>query len=368
MSGNAHVRTAAAVRTAVLWMSICMLLQQLGHHPQFTVEAEGSFTVNILRYFTVSNSVFAKNYGGRVDFSNSVDVCRSNGGSLVTGQSAAAQDATTTQLREAMPVGKTLAHTYMGGDAMYSINWQKDPTKVCKRGIAGASLKCIYEWNMGLFTSETTDGIGVAFYRGTLYTVPGAGPVNGYTPFWPAKYPAHGQPFMISRYVSGPGAVSTWYDGIGVARQNKDTPENTYLVVCEVQDGLDVNVTTLPPTPKPASWIQKHWYVPLIIILAALVAAALLIILLCCLVGRDDDKYLYPMVIRDSSDVPLRARDIDDDDDDDDDDGHYGNRDLPMPEPVPMPMENIDAANVSLYSVAENSIYDDGDVFADRSR
>ncbi|KAH9600100.1 IGP family C-type lectin domain [Trypanosoma melophagium] len=342
MSGNAHVRTAAAVRTAVLWMSTCMLLQQLGHHPQFTVEAEGSVTVNVLRYFTVSNSVFAEDYGGRADFSNSVGVCRASGGSLVTGQSAAAQDAITTQLREAMPVGKTLAHTYMGGDAMYSVNWVTDPTKVCKRGIAGASLNCIYEWNMGLFTSETTDGIGVAFYRGSFYTVPGAGPVNGYTPFWPATYPAHGQPFMISRYVSGRGAVSTWYDAYGVGKSNSDTPENTYVVVCEVQDSLNVPTTTLPPTPKPASWIQKHWYVPLIIILAALVAAALLIILLFFLFGRDD-KYLYPMVIRDSSDVPLRARDIDDDDDDDD--GHYGNRDLPMPEPAPMPMENIDTSS-----------------------
>ncbi|ORC84875.1 uncharacterized protein TM35_000401420 [Trypanosoma theileri] len=366
MTGGVHVRTAAAVRTAVLWVSLCMLLQHLGHHPQFTAEAQGSVHFNILRYFTLPNSKFAASFpAGRVDFSNSVEACRTSGGSLVSGQSAAAQNAITVQLKGALPMGQSLSHTYMGGDAMYSVNWEKDPTKQCTRGIQGASLKCIYQWNIGLFTSESVDGQGVSFYRGSLYSVPGAGPVNGYTPFWPSNYPAHGQTFMISRYVSGSGVSSTWYDGYGLASSNAETPAGSYLIVCEVQDSAAVNTTTLPPREAQPSWIQSHWYVPTIIALVVLAAIIGLIILCCCLGGRDEEKYLYPMVIREASDTPLRAREITDNDDD-----YYNDndRDVSMVPSQPMAMGNIESANVSVYSGAENDINDDGDVYSEGNR
>ncbi|ORC86991.1 uncharacterized protein TM35_000241410, partial [Trypanosoma theileri] len=130
--------------------------------------------------------------------------------------------------------------------------------------------------------------------------------------------------------------------------------------------------TTAPTTPPPQaasepSWIKKHWYVPLIIALVVLAAIIGLIILCCCLGGGGEDKYLYPMATREASDMPLRAREITDDDDDyyndiDDD------RDMSMVPSEPMPTEDIESENVSVYSVAQNDIYGDGDVFSQGNR
>ncbi|ORC86061.1 uncharacterized protein TM35_000301010 [Trypanosoma theileri] len=388
MTGGVHVRTAAAVRTAVLWVSLCMLLQHLGHHPQFTAEAEGSVQVKIVRYFTLPNSAYTSTAGGRVNYGNSVTVCNMNGGSLVAGQSTAAQNAITDQLRPKITSTVTLPTTYMGGDAIYSTRFESDPSQKCTPGVQGASINCIYRWNQGLFTQGTVDGHGVPFYRGSYYSVPGAGPLNGYTPFWPISYPLRGNPYVISQYQNSLGKRATWYDGPEDPTGNTDVPSWGFVVVCEVQDTItgSAPIPTTTPTTKPPipttttttipttdpttappqaasdpSWIKKHWYVPLIIAVVVLAAIIGLIILCCCLGGRDDEKYLPPMVSREASDMPLRAREITDGDVDD---MYFEDQDVSMVPPEPMPMEDIEYANVSVYSAAENDIYGDGDVFA----
>ncbi|ORC84879.1 uncharacterized protein TM35_000401460 [Trypanosoma theileri] len=390
MTGGVHVRGAAAVRTAVLWVSLCMLLQHLGHHPQFTAEAQGSVQVNILRYFTFDNNVFLNTPGGRVNYGNSVTACSGNGGSLVTGQSAAAQSAITAQLKSQKPPLAQFppfipfSNTYMGGDATYSINSEPILAKRCIAGTGGASINCIYRWNSGLFASGEYVGKGVPFYRGSLFSLPGAGPVNGYPPFWQIYYPAHGNPYVISRYGHVQGARSKWYDTTHDAIDNTRLPPGDFVVVCEVQETTagstpiptpiptttpvptTTTTTTIPPAAaSESSWIKKHWYVPLIIALVVLAAIIGLIILCCCLGGRDDEKYLYPMATREASDVPLHAREITDDDDD-----YYNDndRDVSMVPSEPMPMEDIESANVSVYSVAENNVYGDGDVFSKGNR
>ncbi|ORC88463.1 uncharacterized protein TM35_000161010 [Trypanosoma theileri] len=367
MTDGVHVRTAAAVRTAVLWVSLCMLLQHLGHHPQFTAEAEGSVQVNIVRYFTLPNSKFTSFPGGEVSSVTSAKLCSANGGSLVSGQSAAAQDAITTELRKAFEGSQVASHTFMGGDASYNVIWEIDPTKKCKVGVKGvASLNCIYQWNIGEFAPGSYDGHGVPFYRGSYYSVAGAGPMNGYTPFWENNYPGRGQPYLISRFVVHVGSRALWYDGDSWAKFNPDTPPNSFASVCEVQDGL-VGNSSFPPTESKTTWIQKHWYVPLIIAVVVLAAIIALIVLCCCLGGRDEEKYLHPMVIRDISNEPLRAREIIDYDGNVDDMGFH-DRGMSMVPSHPMPMEDIESANVSVYSAAENNIYGDGDVFLNGNR
>ncbi|ORC86062.1 uncharacterized protein TM35_000301020, partial [Trypanosoma theileri] len=115
MTGGVHVKTAAAVRTAVLWVSLCMLLQHLGHHPQFTAEAEGIVQVNIVRYLTLPNSVFANLPGQTVNYGNSLTACNINWGFLVAAQSTAAKNAITAQLKGGQNMGYPVALIYMGG-------------------------------------------------------------------------------------------------------------------------------------------------------------------------------------------------------------------------------------------------------------
>ncbi|ORC84874.1 uncharacterized protein TM35_000401410, partial [Trypanosoma theileri] len=167
MTGGVHVRAAAAVRTAVLWVSLCMLLQHLGHHPQFTAEAQGLVQVKILRYLTLPNSVFSLLPGQTVNYGNSLTLCNMNGAFLASGQSTAAQNTITDQMKAGMPTGDTLSTTYMGGDAMYTVNVVPNPELRCTPGIEGASANCVYRWNMGLFKSGVFDQ-GVPFYRGSL--------------------------------------------------------------------------------------------------------------------------------------------------------------------------------------------------------
>ncbi|ORC84877.1 uncharacterized protein TM35_000401440, partial [Trypanosoma theileri] len=376
---------AAAVRTAVLWVSLCMLLQHLGHHPQFTAEAMiGIVQVNIVRYFSFPHSIFQlTNY---VSYGSSVDACRASGGYLVTGQSLAAQDAITYHLKSNQHYFYPTTATFMGGDAIYSTRFEPDPSQRCTQGRIGASINCVYRWNQGLFAQGTVDGKGVDFYKGSLYTLPGAGPMNGYTPFWQVNYPARGNPYLVSRFTFTEGTQAPWYDAAVNPNGDAVLIINGFLVVCEVQGAIDGSTaapTAIPtsiPTTEPTtataippaeasepSWIKKHWYVPLIIALVVLAAIIGLIILCCCLGGGDEDKYLPPMATREASDMPLHAREITDDDDDDyndiDDD-----RSVSMVPSEPMPMEDIESANVSVYSVAENDIYGDGDVFSRGNR
>ncbi|ORC84876.1 uncharacterized protein TM35_000401430 [Trypanosoma theileri] len=367
MTGGVHVRAAAAVRTAVLWVSLCMLLQHLGHHPQFTAEAEGSVQVNIKRYFTIPNSKFAS-AGGSVTPRISATLCSVDGGSLVSGQSAAAQDAITVELRKAFPNTDDPVHTYMGGDSTYSIYTEPDPSKKCKKGFYGASLNCIYRWNIGVFASETVDGYGVPFYRGSYYTLPGRGPVNGYTAFWSSGYPRQGESYMVSRYWKFVSPIAKWYDSAIDSMLNPNTPRDSFIAVCEVQDGL-VGNTSFPPAESETTWIQSHWYVPLIIAVVVLAAIIGLIILCCCLGGRNEEKYLHPMVIREVSNEPLRAREITDDGVVDVGyNNQFHDRSVSMVPSEPMPMEKMESANVSVYSVAENDVYGDGDVFSEGNR
>ncbi|ORC84878.1 uncharacterized protein TM35_000401450 [Trypanosoma theileri] len=374
MTGGVHVRAAAAVRTAVLWVSLCMLLQHLGHHPQFTAEAMiGSVQVNIVRYFSFPHSIFRLTK--YVNYGASADACNTNGGFLVTGQSLAAQNTITEHLKNNRNQAYPEVLAYMGGDAIYSIRFDPDPNIRCTPGIEGASLNCIYRWNQGLFTRETSDGRGVDFYRGSLYSLPGAGPLNGYTMYWRPKYPARGNPYVVSQYTFIEGTQATWYDAPVNAYLDPDLNLNGFVVVCEVQsssDGSTLVPTDTPTTAPPAeasepSWIKKHWYVPLIIALVVLAAIIGLIILCCCLGGRNEEKYLYPMATREDSDMPIRAREITDYDGNVNE-MNLDDRGMVMVPSHPMPMEGIDSANVSVYSVAENDIYGDGDVFSEGNR
>ncbi|ORC84870.1 uncharacterized protein TM35_000401370, partial [Trypanosoma theileri] len=291
-----------------------------------------------------------------------VTACNANGGSLVTGQSLAAQNAITDQLRTTQTVGYKEALTYMGGDLTYSIRFEPDPNKKCQNlPSVVVSVNCIYRWNLGLFASGEFVGKGVPFYRGSLYSLPGAGPLNEYTPFWEYHYPAHGETYVVSWFTLRTGTQATWYDGPVTPVGNNILPYNYFLVVCEVQDSIIGSTTTTTPIPTPIpttaptttppqaasepSWIKKHWYVPLIIALVVLAAIIGLIVLCCCLGGRDEGKYLPPMVTREASDMPLRAREITDDDDDYYNDGN-DNRSMSMVPSEPMPMEDIESANV----------------------
>ncbi|ORC84872.1 uncharacterized protein TM35_000401390, partial [Trypanosoma theileri] len=89
-----------------------------------------------------------------------------NGGSLVSGQSTAAQNAIADELKSKLSPSTTVPITYMGGDATYSVSVEPDPKQRCIPHTRGAvSAFCIYRWNQGLFASGNFVGKGVSFYR-----------------------------------------------------------------------------------------------------------------------------------------------------------------------------------------------------------
>ncbi|KEG06480.1 hypothetical protein DQ04_13721000 [Trypanosoma grayi] len=303
MAIDARTRSGGAVRTATIWMTLFLLLQHAGHDPHLTAVAQ-LVTVPIERYFSRPNSDFAAQIGAMVDFSNSAEICRLGGGILSADQTPAAHRQIMSYLGN-VDMGGTV-YTYMGGDAMYTINWEKDPEKKCIRGLNAPSLNCLFQWNLGRFADMERDGWGVSFYRGSVYTVKGAGPVNGYPEFWLPGYPVHGQPFLINK-LYGPSSdiKKTWYDGWGKAQANRDTPPHQFAVVCEVQEPFDYNTTSLPPstppqTTQPPSWFEKNWFVIIPIVVVPFIIALLIIILCCCgcCSHDDDDKMVVPMILR----------------------------------------------------------------------
>ncbi|RNE99332.1 hypothetical protein TraAM80_08243 [Trypanosoma rangeli] len=137
----------------------------------------------------------------------------------------------------------------MGGDRRYSAYYQKDNDKKCYVGVAKPSLNCIFEWNQGLFEDANVKYRGVPFYRGSLHSLAGAGPLNGYESYWHHGYPAHGQLYLISRLdTKGGSATATWYDGAAYAFKDSDMPSAAFGIVCEVQDVITTATTEAPTT------------------------------------------------------------------------------------------------------------------------
>ncbi|RNF18547.1 uncharacterized protein Tco025E_04421, partial [Trypanosoma conorhini] len=119
MAAEVGMRARSATGTVVRWVALLLLLLQcLGGHPSFAAALEdGHVIVKIKRYFSFPNSVFEGHYGGRVDFSNSADACRVNGGLLSADQTAAAHQSITDRLRHVAGPKDQAMYTFMGGDA-----------------------------------------------------------------------------------------------------------------------------------------------------------------------------------------------------------------------------------------------------------
>ncbi|PBJ73703.1 hypothetical protein BCY84_03362 [Trypanosoma cruzi cruzi] len=359
------IRTRSATRNAVRWMVLFLLLQYLGSHPSFAAagEEEKHVTIGITRYFHYANSIFKTNFATRVDYTNSQVSCYNGGGLLASDQTPAAHISIAAQLRELASKEVETFRTYLGGTAEYTAN-STPPEQRCLRGERRASLKCIYKWNEGAFIDSSSDGHGVSFFRGTMYTLIGAGPMNGYDAYWGPELPKHGQLFLMLRMDTDQSDKNaTWYDGQGVPKYDKETPENTFGVVCETQEGYVVSTTTLPPTVE-ISWVHKRWYVILIAILVpVIVAVALITVCFCRCRGADDEsKWVVHMVLREVSSEPLHPID--------EDGGIYGD-DSPMmrystlgdgvPMNTPSGYENVEVPRV--IKNQETTVYDDGDVF-----
>ncbi|ESL05182.1 hypothetical protein TRSC58_07188 [Trypanosoma rangeli SC58] len=256
MASEVGMRARSAVRTVVRWMALLLLLLQcVGSHPSFTVAGEDKHVVvKIKRYFSLPNSEFIKMYGGFVDHVWSLTSCERKGGLLTADQTPAAHGSITDYLRNVGDTANKQVFTYMGGDATYSFFFEENPTKVCKPGITNTSLNCILEWNEGLFKGTKAKDHGVPFYRGSLHSLAGAGPLNGYDSYWQDGYPAHGQIYLISRLdMIMEGAKATWLDGATFASNNPDTPSEAFGVVCEVQDGISTSTTTMTTTKVPTT-------------------------------------------------------------------------------------------------------------------
>ncbi|EKF29328.1 hypothetical protein MOQ_006895 [Trypanosoma cruzi marinkellei] len=178
---------------------------------------------------------------------------------------------------------------------------------MCGRGLKWATLNCIFKWNKGMFADSSADGLGIAFYRGTLYTLLGVGPMNGYKDYWPYQYPYHGKTFLILRLnMWENNENATWYDWYPAPKDHIDTPHNLYGVVCEAQEGYVVSTTTLPPTVL-IPWMQRNWYVVLIaVLLPVLVVVTISTVCCCCRHGGyDESKWVVHMVLREVKFDPL---------------------------------------------------------------
>ncbi|ESL05274.1 hypothetical protein TRSC58_07086, partial [Trypanosoma rangeli SC58] len=295
MATEVGMRARSAVRTVVRWMALLLLLQCVGSHPSFTVAGEDKHViVKIKRYFSFPNSEFRNKYGGQVDYYMSSRSCEQNGGLLTADQTPAAHESITDHLRKVRDVANQEVFTYMGGDAYYSYFWEEDPAKKCDPKVADTLLNCIFEWNQGLFAKLKRNGRGVPFFKGSLYSLAGAGRLNGYDAYWRDGYPAHGQIYLISRLdITKKEAKAAWYDGDSYARINPDTPYASFGIVCGVQDGISTSTTTMTTTKVPTTtttlppkvvvpWAQEHWYVILLVVLLPLIAAIALIVVICC--------------------------------------------------------------------------------------
>ncbi|KAF5220522.1 hypothetical protein ECC02_006480 [Trypanosoma cruzi] len=358
------IRTRSATRNAVRWMVLFLLLQYLGSHPSFTAagEEEKHVTIGITKYFHYANSIFSSNFGGRVDYSNSQFSCFNGGGLLAADQTPAAHISIAAQLRELASNKDETFRSYLGGTAQYTAN-SAPPENRCLRDERRASLKCIYKWNEGAFRDSSSDGHGVSFFRGTMYTLIGAKAMNGYDAYWGPKLPGHGQLFLMFRMDTNQNdEKATWYDGQGVPRGDGETPENTFGVVCETQEGYVVSTTTLPTTVE-IPWVHKRWYVILIAILVPVIVAVAIITVYFCRScgGHDESKWVVHMVLREVNGEPLHPIDGD---------GGIYNDDSPMmrystlgdgvPMTAPSGYENVEVPRV--IKNQETTVYDDGDV------
>ncbi|EKF29259.1 hypothetical protein MOQ_006967 [Trypanosoma cruzi marinkellei] len=311
------MRTRSATRNAVRWMVLFLLLQYLGSHPSFTAAGEegkgGHVTIGIMKYFHYPNSVFWSNFFGDVEHDSSTDCCYRGGGLPASDQTPAAHISIATELRKLSSTRVETFHTFLGGTAEHSADDMMPPEQRCTRGIALASLKCIYKWNEGAFLDSSSDGYGVSFFRGSFYSLIGAGPMNGYKAYWGPMLPLHGQLFLVLRMKTNEvDDQATWYDAYARVLYDPDTPEKTFGVVCETQEGYVVSTTTLPPNVG-VPWLHKRWYVFLIAILVPVIAAVVLITACFCRCrGVDDElKWVVHMVLREVKSEPFHAIDRD---------------------------------------------------------
>ncbi|PBJ75197.1 hypothetical protein BCY84_11409 [Trypanosoma cruzi cruzi] len=361
------MRTRSATRNAVRWMVLFLLLQYLGSHPSFTAageEEKGNVVIEIVRYFHYSNPIFFQNYAGDVSYFSSDDVCHLGGGVLSADQTPAAHVAIADELRKTAVRNYDTRYAYLGGDADHAATPTTDPKKRCGRGLKWATLNCIFKWNQGAFADSSDDGLGVAFFRGTLYTLVDAGPMNGYKAYWPYHYPFHGKTFLILRLnTTDKSENATWYDWYPAPKDHIDTPYPAFGVVCEAQKGYVVSTTTLPPAVV-VPWAQKNWYVVLLAVLLPAIAAVALITVCFyrCRGVYDESKWVVHMVLREMNDNPLYAIDRND--------GIHNNnglmlRSLTFGDEVPM----IDPPGYESFEVPTviknqgSTVYDDGDVF-----
>ncbi|RNE95400.1 hypothetical protein TraAM80_10235 [Trypanosoma rangeli] len=296
MAAEVGMRTRSAVRTAVRWMALLLLLQCLGSHPSFTAAGEDKrVVVKIKKYFSIPHPDPHEGHPGWANYKDSRAVCGSYGGLLTADQTPAAHQYITDYLRKAKGIGDTRVFTYMGGDAYYSYYWENNPDKMCNPEDGNTLLNCIFEWNQGLFedASAKPKPRGVPFFRGSLHSIPGTGPLNGYKDYWRDDYPANGQIYLISSLdVVKMETTTLWYDGAMHAYDNTDTSAVAYSLVCEVQDEVMTTTTTTALPEVVVPWAQDHWYAILLAVLLALLAAIVLtvIIIFCCCRRRTDDE------------------------------------------------------------------------------
>ncbi|EKF33449.1 hypothetical protein MOQ_002684 [Trypanosoma cruzi marinkellei] len=360
------MRTRSATRNAVRWMVLFLLLQCLGSHPSFTAAGEegkgGHVNIGITRYFHYPYSVFWSNFFGLVDYTNSRDSCYNGGGLPASSQTPAAHISIAAELRKLSSSVETL-RAYLGGTAEHSAYMMPFEQR-CTRGEKKASISCIYKWNEGAFLDSSPDGNGVSFFMGSMYSLIGAGPMNGYKAYWGPKLPGHGQLFLMLRMDTDKlDEWATWYDGQGIALYDVETPVETFGVVCETQEGYVVSTTTLPPKVE-VPWLYKRWYVILIAIWVPVVAAVVLITACFCRCrGADDESmWVVHMVLREVKSEPFYAIDRDG--------GIYNvgsqmTRHSTLSDEVPMnnhyAYQNVEVPN--MIKNQETTLYDDGDVF-----
>ncbi|RNE95133.1 hypothetical protein TraAM80_10381 [Trypanosoma rangeli] len=306
MSAEVGMRARSAVRAAVRWMALLLLLQCLGSHPSFTAAGEYKHVVvKIKKYFSFPHSEFRESYGNQVDYGVSWSVCQINGGALTADQTPAAHQSITDYLRRVRGIADAEVFTYMGGNAYYSFFWEENPKRVCNPEDGNTLLNCIFEWNQGLFedASAKPKPRGVPFFRGSLHSIPGTGPLNGYDDYWRDNCPANGQIYLISSLdVVKMETTTLWYDGAMHAYDNTDTSAVAYCLVCEVQDEIMTTTTTTTEAPPATTttalpevvvpWAQDHWYAILLAMLLPLLAAIVLtvVIIFCCCRRRTDDE------------------------------------------------------------------------------
>ncbi|EKF29220.1 hypothetical protein MOQ_007007 [Trypanosoma cruzi marinkellei] len=311
------MRTRSATRNAVRWMVLFLLLQCLGSHPSFTAAGEEGkeehVTIGIMKYSHYPNSIFWSDFDGLVDYTDSRDSCYNGGGLLASDQTPASHISIAAELRGLASTGVETFHTFLGGTAEHSVDYMMPPEQRCTLREKKASIKCIYKWNEGAFLDSSSDGNGVSFFRGSFYSLIGAGPMNGYKAYWGPKLPGHGQLFLVLRMNTDKAEKdATWYDGRFMPFYDPETPEETFGVVCETQEGYVVSTTTLPPNVE-VSWLQRNWRFVSIAILVPVIAAVVLITACFCRCrGADDElKWVVHMVLREVKSEHFHAIDRD---------------------------------------------------------